>query len=321
MKALITGIAGFSGGHLSRLLLDRGYEVAGIEVAESDNSLLPDHLKGIKIYEGDLRDEVIIAKALNDFKPDILFHLAAQTSVKLSFESPLETFSVNVIGTLILLETISKMDFPLKTLVVTSSEIYGRLEASECPVTEDHPLRPINPYAVTKASVDLMAYQYFKAYAMPIYIARAFSHSGPGQKTVGVLSDWAFQAAKIDLGLAQEVIKVGNIDVQRDYTDVRDVSKAYLDIIEKGRPGEAYNVCSGKGYYLRDLLEKYKKFTDKEIKISVDQSRLRPVDIPILIGSNAKIKNDVGWHPEIAIEDTLHDAFTSWREKLLEEVK
>jgi GDP-4-dehydro-6-deoxy-D-mannose reductase len=320
LKALITGIAGFAGRHLTEYLKSRGDEVAGLENGDPDEvSPFAKQFK-VKVYAGDLRDEHILSKAIKQFSPDTIFHLAAQTSVRTSFENPLETFSVNIIGTLVLLETISKMETPIKTLVISSSEVYGRLEPNEYPVKEDHPLKPINPYAVSKATVDLMAYQYFKAFGMPIHIVRAFSHSGPHQKTVAVLSDWAMQVAKIDLNLSQPTIKVGNTNVTRDYTDVRDVVKAYTAVVEKGKPGEPYNVCSGIGYKLNDLLFKYQGFTSKKIDVIIDQSRMRPVDIPILIGSNDKIRNDTGWNPTIPIDITLRDTFNFWREHLAQEI-
>jgi GDP-4-dehydro-6-deoxy-D-mannose reductase len=320
MKALITGICGFVGGHLTRLLLSRGHEVVGLDVGDRE-SAFDLGTREVKVFKGDLRDEDVISKTLTEFKPDTVFHLAAQSSVKLSFENPFETFSANLIGTLVLLETISKLDMPVKTLIISSSEVYGRLKPEECPVTEDHPLQPINPYAVSKASVDLLAQQYFLAYRMPVYIARAFSHSGPGQKTVAVLSDWAFQIAKIDLGLSPAQLKVGNTKVQRDYADVRDVVKAYVDIIEKGKAGKPYNVCSGKGYKLSDLLDKYRSLTDKEVEVATDKSRMRPVDIPILIGSYERLSADTGWKPTIPIETTLSDSLKFWRDHLAEEVE
>ncbi len=320
MKALITGICGFVGGHLTRLLLSKGYEVAGLDSFERGSAIDPE-TKEVKVFKGDLRDEDAVSKAITEFKPDTLFHLAAQSSVKLSFENPFETFSANLIATLVLLETLSKVDARVKTLIISSSEVYGRLEPKECPVTEDHPLRPINPYAVSKASVDLLAHQYFMAYKMPVYIARAFSHSGPGQKTVAVLSDWAFQIAKIDLGLTPPQLKVGNTSVQRDYTDVRDVIRAYVDILEKGKAGTPYNVCSGKGYKLSDLLDKYRLLIKKDVEIISDKSRMRPVDIPILIGSYQKLATDTGWKPAIPIETTLSDSFKFWHHHLVEEVE
>ena len=320
MKAFITGIAGFAGRHLTEYLRGRGDEVAGLEIEETDEIAELVKTQGLKVFYGDLRDEEKLAKALKQFKPDIVFHLAAQTSVRFSFENPLETFSVNIVGTLVLMETISRVDLPLKLMVISSSEVYGALTPEECPVAEEHPLKPINPYAVSKATIDLMAYQYYKAYNMPVYIARAFSHSGPWQKTVGVLSDWAFQIAKMDLGFSQPILKVGNMNVKRDYSDVRDVVKAYVDIVEKGKPGEPYNVCSGRGYQLSELLDIYRGLTSKEIIIEPDKSRMRPVDIPILVGSNNKIKRETGWSPSIPIETTLRDTFNYWREYLHEEV-
>jgi GDP-4-dehydro-6-deoxy-D-mannose reductase len=320
LRAFITGIAGFAGRHLTGFLLNRGDEVTGIEPEESDDVNLLAKAHGVKVVTGDIRDEQLLTKTLKQFKPDIVFHLAAQSSVRLSFENPQETFSINTMGTLNLLEAITKADFPIKTLVITSSEIYGPLSPKEVPVAEDHPLRPVNPYAVSKAAVDLMAYQYVKAYNQDIYIARAFSHSGPWQKTVGVLSDWAFQVAKIDLGVTPPTIKVGNMNVKRDYTDVRDVVRAYVAIVEKGKPGEPYNVCSGIGYQLSDLLDKYRRFSGKEINVIIDQSRMRPVDIPILVGSNEKLKRDTGWSQTIQIDTTLKDIFDYWREYLAEEV-
>lgn len=319
MKALITGIRGFVGGHMAKLLLSRDHEVAGLDTDDKEFDIEIEGEK-IKTYNGDLRDEDVVSKALDEFKPDYIFHLAAQSSVKISFENPFETFSVNLIGTLVLLETLSKADFPVKTLIISSSEVYGRLKPEECPVTEDHPMRPINPYAVSKASVDLLAYQYHQAYQMPVFVARAFSHSGPGQKTVAVLSDWAFQMAKIELGLSPPKIKVGNIKAQRDYTDVRDIVRAYVDIIEKGQPGKAYNVCSGKGYQLSELLEKYRKMVKKDLEVVSDKSRQRPIDIPILIGSNERLKKDTGWEPEIPIETTLADSLKFWHQRLVEEM-
>ncbi len=320
MKTLITGIGGFVGCHLTRYLVLNGHEVAGLDYAGIE---LPDdfkHYKNFKVYDGDLRDEKIVTEVINDCKPDTIFHLAAQSSVKISFENPTETFSVNLFGTLNLLESVSKLDYEVKTLIVSSSEVYGQLKPEECPVDEDHPLRPINPYAVSKAAVDLLAQQYFKAYKLPIYIVRAFSHSGPGQKTVGVLSDWAFQIAKIELGLAPPVLKVGNLKVKRDYTDVRDIVRGYMDVMEKGKPGKPYNICTGVGYELSELLEKYKNLAEKDIEIQEDQSRMRPVDIPILTGSNKRIKNDTGWAPEIEINATLADSLKFWRERLVEEI-
>lgn len=315
-KILITGVNGFVGAHLISLLKAKGYGILGLDAKiETDGkSAKPGESgeDGVELIECDLRDSALLEEIVTENNPEIIFHLAAQSSVKLSFENPSETFSINVIGTVNLLEAASNLEKPPKVLLVSSSEIYGQLKPEEVPVKEDAPLKPVNPYAVSKATVDLMAYQYWKAYDLPVYLVRAFSHSGPGQRTVAVLSDWAFQTAKIELGLRPPQIDVGNMDVTRDYMDVRDTVRAYCDILEKGKPGTPYNVCSGTGYKLGDLLDIIISFSSKKIDIVPDPSRLRPVDIPILIGSPAKLKQTTGWQPRIKIEKTLRDLFDYW---------
>ena len=309
-KVLITGISGFVGSHLVELLLDRNYEIAGLDIVDDiEERTIP---RDIKIYSCDLRDEQEVNQVINSFLPDLIFHLAAQTSVKLSFENPADTFSINVNGSLNIFEAVSKLETPPKMLFISSSEIYGQLKPEQIPVTEETPLMPVNPYGVSKAAVDLMAYQYFKVYNLPVYWVRAFSHAGPGQRTVAVLSDWAFQTARIELGISAPEIKVGNIEVNRDYTDVRDTVRAYVALIEKGSPGQPYNTCSGKGYRLSELLDIIVSLSSKKIKIVSDPSRLRPVDIPILIGSPEKLKKDTGWQPKIKIEQTLKDIYEYW---------
>lgn len=325
MKVLITGIKGFVGSHLVELLFNKGYEVAGFcptdDIAEKPSGAYRALPRGVKVFKGDLRDEEQVARTINTFSPEIIFHLAAQPSVKLSFENPANTFSVNIFGSLNILETVSGIKTPPKTLLVTSSEIYGQLKPEDMPITENFPLAPVNPYGVSKATVDMLGYQYYKAYQLPVYLARAFSHSGPRQRTAAVLSDWTFQTAKIELGLSAPQIKVGNLDVTRDYTDVRDTVKAYLVIIERGNPGQPYNVCSGKGYQLKDLLETITSFCSKKIKVVSDPSRLRPVDIPILIGSPKKIQTDTGWVPDIKIEKTLRDLYDYWIDHLTPQIE
>jgi len=309
-KALITGINGFVGYHLTDKLLKDNFEVVGLDIVdEAEHRKIP---RDIKIYSADLRNDQEVGQVINDYSPDVIFHLAAQSSVKLSFEDPAETFSININGTLNILETLSKSETPPKVLIVSSSEIYGQLKPEQVPVKEDSPIEPVNPYAVSKAAVDLMAYQYHKAYKLPVYWARAFSHAGPGQKTVAALSDWSFQTARIELGITAPEIKVGNLNVTRDYTDVRDTVEAYMAIIEKGNPGQPYNVCSGKGFKLSELVNTIIAFSSKKIKVIPDPSRLRPVDIPILIGSSDKLKKHTGWEPKIDMQKTLHDTYDYW---------
>ncbi|MCD6163000.1 MAG: GDP-mannose 4,6-dehydratase [candidate division Zixibacteria bacterium] len=318
-RVLITGINGFVGKHLTDYLLANNYKVTGFDL----NNDMEDRIisRDIKIYTGDLRDEQEVAKVIKNISPNLIFHLAAQSSVKLSFENPVETLSINLIGSLNILEAVSKMETPAKTLLITSSEVYGQLKPDQVPVTENHPFEPVNPYAVSKAAVDLLAYQYYRAYKLPIYWARAFSHAGPYQRTVAVLSDWAFQTARIELGLSAPEIKVGNLDVTRDYIDVRDTIQAYIAILLNGKPGQPYNVCSGKGYRLSELLDIITSFSVKKIKVIPDPSRLRPVDIPILIGSPEKLKKNTGWQPKIEMDTTLRDIYNYWIEYLTPQIQ
>ena len=324
-RALITGCDGFVGHHLTRLLTDMDYDVIGYDIADSSGaqSARSDEDRSLDITRitGDMRDETKINEVIEQHAFNLIFHLAAQSSVKLSFENPAETLAININGTLNILEAISKLDTPPKVLIISSSEIYGQLKPDQVPVSENSPMLPVNPYAVSKAAVDLLAYQYRKAYGLPIYWARAFSHSGPGQKTAAVLSDWAFQTAKIELGLSVSEIKVGNMEVTRDYTDVRDTVRAYYSIIENGTPGKPYNVCSGQGYRLADLLNTIISFSSKKIEIISDPSRLRPVDIPILVGSADRLQADTGWRPEILIEKTLRDLYDHWIDYLTPQIQ
>lgn len=310
---LITGINGFVGHHLTKLLAEKGFEIVGVDMEiENSGKDLKEFSPDIELINADLRDEHKVDEIFNKYEFYSVYHLAAQSSVKLSFENPAETFSINVNGSLNLLETISRLESPPKILLISSSEIYGQLRPDQVPVGEDFPMKPVNPYAVSKATVDMLAYQYWKAYGLPIYWARAFSHSGPGQKTVAVLSDWAFQTAKIELGLRPPELAVGNMEVTRDYADVRDVIQAYYMILEKGKAGEPYNVSSGNGYRLDDLLGIITSLSSKKIEVVSDPSRFRPVDIPILIGAPDKIKADTGWQPKINIEQTLKDLYEYW---------
>lgn len=314
MKILITGIYGFAGAHLANYLSDRGHQIGGFCLeTDIDTGAIPE---SVKIFIGDLRQKDRVAEVISSFNPDRVVHLAAVSSVKFSFDYPAETFAINITGTQNLLEAIARQKKPAQTLLVSSSEIYGQLGPNDVPVSETALLAPVNPYGVSKAAVDLMGYQYFKSYGIPVYRIRAFSHTGPRQSTQAVISDWAKQVATIELGKAPAEIKVGNLNVIRDYTDVEDVICAYESIFEKGRPGEAYNVCSGIGHRLDTLLEQLIGFSTRNISIKIDQSRFRPVDIPVLIGSPQKIKSDTGWEPRIDINSTLKKVYNYWHKIL-----
>jgi GDP-4-dehydro-6-deoxy-D-mannose reductase len=314
VKILITGIYGFAGAHLANYLASQGNQVAGFCLeTDIDNGAIPD---SARIFKGDLRQKDRVSEVISDFNPDRVVHLAAVSSVKFSFDNPAETFAINITGSQNLLEAIAHQKKPAQTLLVSSSEIYGQLGPNDVPVSETALLAPVNPYGVSKAAVDLMGYQYFKSYGVPVHRIRAFSHTGPRQSTQAVISDWAKQVATIELGLVPAEIKVGNLKVIRDYTDVEDIVRAYEAIFEKGRPGEAYNVCSGIGHQLDILLEQLIGFSARKITVKIDPSRFRPVDIPILIGSPQKIKSETGWEPRIDIHSTLKKVYDYWHKTL-----
>jgi GDP-4-dehydro-6-deoxy-D-mannose reductase len=314
MKLLITGIYGFAGTHIAADAIRQGHQVAGFCLeSDIDRGAVPD---SAEIFTGDLRQADRLAEVIAAFNPDRVIHLAAISSVKFSFDNPAETFAINITGTQNLLQAIARQKKPAQTLLISSSEIYGQLGPNDIPVSESALLAPVNPYGVSKAAVDLMGYQYFKSFGIPVYRIRAFSHTGPRQSTQAVLSDWAKQTALIDLGKAPAEIKVGNLNVIRDYSDVEDVVRAYDSIFEKGRPGEAYNVCSGIGHQLDILLETIIDFSSRKIAVKTDPDRFRPVDIPILIGSPQKIKADTGWEPRIDIRSTLEKVYNYWHKTL-----
>jgi GDP-4-dehydro-6-deoxy-D-mannose reductase len=318
MKILITGIYGFAGSHIANYLCQQGHQIAGFCLeSDIDRTAIPE---SIEIFTGDLRQPDRLSEVVAAFDPDRVIHLAAVSSVKFSFDNPAETFAINITGTQNLLQAIARQKKPAQTLLVSSSEIYGQLGPNDVPVSETALLAPVNPYGVSKAAVDLMGYQYFKSFGIPVYRIRAFSHTGPRQSTQAVLSDWAKQTALIDLDKAPAVIKVGNLNVIRDYSDVEDVVRAYESIFDKGRPGEAYNVCSGIGHQLDILLEIIIGFSSKKIAIKIDPNRFRPVDIPILIGSPQKIMADTGWEPRLDIRSTLKKVYNYWHKTLTSNV-
>ncbi|HEX7400633.1 MAG TPA: GDP-mannose 4,6-dehydratase, partial [candidate division Zixibacteria bacterium] len=237
------------------------------------------------------------------------------SSVGESFSQPLPMIENNIRGTLYLLETIRLLDRPIRILVVGSSDVYGIVKPKETPIKENRPLLPVSPYGLSKTAADLLAYQYFKSYGVYAIRARSFNHTGPRQRTGFVIPDFASQIAKIEKDLIPPVLKVGNLSSQRDLSDVRDVVQAYVWLMGKGKAGEAYNICSQKAYSIERLLNILCSLTKKRIRVEKDRKRNRPAEIPILWGSNTKIRKATGWKPKIPIEKTLKDTLDYWRRK------
>lgn len=318
-RALITGISGFVGSHLAELLLAKGFEVHGIVRWRSKTENIDDFKEKLILHDGDMTDLSSLIKILKQVKPDYIFHLAAQSFVLSSWKSPGQTLYNNVIGTSNLLEAITSLkgnDFNPVVQIAGSSEEYGLVLPNEVPIKETNPLRPLSPYGVSKVATDMLALQHFRSYGIKTVIARAFNHSGPRRGDVFVCSTFAKQIAEIEKGKRKLIIFHGNLEAKRDFTDVRDVVKAYLLAVEKCKPGEVYNICSGKAYSMKEILSMLLSLTDVSVKLKKDPERMRPSDVPILLGDCSKFKKATGWKPTIPFKKTLEDLLNYWRERV-----
>ncbi|HYX26231.1 MAG TPA: GDP-mannose 4,6-dehydratase [Thermoanaerobaculia bacterium] len=318
MRALITGITGFAGSHLAEYILA---EQPGVEVfgtfrwrSRMDNV---EHLDGrIKLVEADLRDYTSMHQALAVSRPDVVFHLAAQSFVPSSWNAPSDTLVTNVTGQTNLFEAIRALKLDPVVQIACSSEQYGLVHPEETPIKETNPLRPLSPYAVSKVAQDFLGYQYFQSYGLKAVRTRGFNHTGPRRGQVFVTSNFCSQVAAIELGLQEPVIRVGNMEAIRDFTDVRDMVRAYWLAVTRAKPGEVYNIATGHGIHIREMLDLVLSFSRVEVKTEVDPARLRPSDVEILIGDSAKFRADTGWEPKIPFEQTVRDLLDYWRKVL-----
>jgi GDP-4-dehydro-6-deoxy-D-mannose reductase len=314
MKVLITGITGFTGSHLAEYLLQLGgIEVFGIERWRSRRDNI-DKIEGkIRLHECDIRDASSVMEVVRVVKPDRIFHLAAQSFVVSSWSAPAETLSTNIIGELNIFEAVRQVNINPFIQLAGSSEEYGLVKEDELPIRETNPLRPLSPYAVSKVGQDLLGYQYYKSYGLKVVRTRAFNHTGPRRGEVFSESNFAKQIARIEKGLQEPVVSVGNLEARRDFTDVRDIVKAYWLALEKGEPGEVYNICTEHDLSIRELLDILLSLSDKKIDLRQDSKRLRPSDVPVLRGDCSKFKKQTGWKPTISIKESLRDLLEYWR--------
>ena len=255
-----------------------------------------------------------LSDVLGAFAPDYIVHLAAQSSVALSWKNPALTIDVNVKGAANVLEAIRALPKKPRVLLIGSGEQYGHVREGECPIGEENALRPGNIYAATKVCQDMLGKIYADAYDMDVMMVRAFNHVGPGQHPMFVVASFCKQVAEIEAGLCAPSLKVGNLSAKRDFTDVRDVVRAYTLLLQKGRSGQVYNVGSGKAIAISALLENIVSLSPSEISVEVDASRLRPVDIPVIEADISKLQQDTGWQPEIPLAKTLADTLCYWRQ-------
>ncbi|MGE5234090.1 MAG: GDP-mannose 4,6-dehydratase [Acidobacteriota bacterium] len=318
MRALITGITGFAGSHLAEYLLAEhpDVEVSGILRWRSRMDNIAQIEGKVRLLECDLRDATSVYRMLEQSRPDVVFHLAAQSFVPTSWSAPAETLSTNILGQTNIFEAVRELALDPVIQIACSSEEYGLVLPDEVPIKESNPLRPLSPYAVSKVGQDYLAYQYFQSYGIKAIRTRGFNHTGPRRGEVFVTSNFARQVARIEAGLQEPVIRVGNLDSVRDFTDVRDMVRAYWLAATKGRPGEVYNIASGSGITIRALLDKLLALSKIAVKVEVDPARLRPSDVVTLIGDCSKFRADTGWEPRIPFDRTLADLLEYWRERV-----
>ncbi len=315
-KALITGIAGFVGSHLSELLLAQGYEVYGLRRPRTRMDLIESIASKLHLEDADLLDSHSLYTMISRIKPDVIFHLAAQSFVPTSWVSPSVTLEVNIVGSANLFEAVRQAEIDPVIQIACSSEEYGLVHEDELPIKETNPLRPLSPYAVSKLAMDYLGYQYYESYKVRIVRTRGFNHTGPRRGDTFAESTFAKQIAMIEKGKQEPVIQVGNLDSKRDYTDVRDMVRAYVVSTEKCDPGEVYNICTGKAILMSDMLKLLLSFSKIKPEIKPDPSRMRPSDVPVLIGDNSKFVAKTGWKPEIPFEKTMEDLLNYWRERV-----
>ncbi len=317
MRILITGIAGFVGRHLIKYLTTEGnHEILGIDL-NFKNFNLDNYSGKIELLEADLTDRQRILSIIKKFKPQQIYHLAAQSSVSYSWDNPVETFRINVFGGINILEGLKIFCTRCRILMVCTAEEYGEIDNRDKAIDENFRIYPKNPYAISKAALDFFSSVYYSAYKLPVYISRSFNHIGPGQSERFVASDFARQIAMIENGSQDPVISVGNLQSQRDFLDVRDAVKAYDYIINRGSEGQVYNVCSGKGQKISDLLDTLISLsTRSDIKVKIDKSKFRAIDVKVMYGDNSKLKAQTGWTSQYSIETSLKDTLNYWRQNI-----
>jgi GDP-4-dehydro-6-deoxy-D-mannose reductase len=318
MRALVTGITGFVGGHLTEHLTAQGDFVVGISASGRWPIGLEEIGRSVLIEPFDLAgtDDPGLADLLARQRPEAIYHLAAQANPQASVADPRGTWALNLGGTLTLLEAVKASGLRPRVVIVGSGVCYGNPAPEFMPVREDCPLRPNNPYSASKAAADLLGVQHYLAHGTDVVMARPFNHAGPRQSSTYVLSVLARQVAEVEAGKKPRV-EVGNLDIVRDFTDVRDVVRGYRLLATRGAPGEIYNLGSGVGTKLADALEFLRSKATVPVEIYVDPARVRPVDQPLLVADPSKLRAATGWAPAYSIEQTLTDMLDYWRAAIL----
>ena len=309
MRALVTGAAGFVGSHVVRALRQEGHEVTGTALTVED--AVRSEAKGLAPC--DVRDASAVEAIVRNTRPTHVFHLAAQSSAALSWRDPHLTYEVNVTGTHHLLDAVRRHSPEARVLVAATSDEYGIVDPESCPIDESAPLRPVSPYAASKVAEEWVGRMFHEAFGLQVVVTRAFMHIGPGQPPSFATADWARQIARAELGLQAPRVSVGNLELAREFGDVRDVTAAYMAVIDAGVAGEAYNVATGEPHKLREALDVLTCRASVDIDVVVDPAKIRPADPPLLTGSSAKLERLTGWKPVHRFEDTLSAVLDYWR--------
>lgn len=320
MNVLITGIDGFVGSHLAEALLkDDRVRLSGIVHPGSSSHHIDDLLPKVSVHRLDISDLRAVREAVRSCAPEAIYHLAGQAFVPLSIQEPYGTFQTNITGTLNILESVRGLPDKLvrrcRVLVVSSGEVYGAVSRSALPVHEEEPLRPANPYAVSKAAADLIAQQYRTAFNVAVVVARPFNHLGPRQSDLFVGSALAKQIAEISLRKREPELLVGNLEPRRDFTDVRDVVDAYIRLLDGDRQYGVYNVCSGRSVRIGDLLEMFRAASGVSVKIVSDPKRKRSAEVQDIVGDASRLRAETGWRPSVPLEETVRDLLRYWEGK------
>ena len=312
-KGLVIGAAGFVGSYLVREMRENGMEAHATKLPHESLGDI-----GAAVYDLDIMDRDAVTALLFEVRPDYIFHLAAQSSVGLAWKKPGLTVDVNIKGSVNVMDAVRELFYKPRVLLIGSGEEYGHIEPGETPIRETNLLRPGNIYAATKACQNMIGNIYSRAYDMELVMVRAFNHIGPGQASMFVVSDFCRQVAEIELGVREPVMKVGNLAARRDFTDVRDVVRAYVRLIELGKAGETYNVGSGRARAIRDILDLIVSMSPARIRVETDPNKLRPVDVPVIEADITRLRDLTGWSPEIPLEQTVRETLDYWRETLSE---
>lgn len=311
-KALIIGAGGFVGSYLIDCLHNEFHmdvyatKLKGTELSHPS----------AQVYDLDILSKEDLVELLYNIRPDYIFHLAAQSSVSVAWKNPMMTIDVNIKGSVNVMDAVRELYYKPRILVIGSGEEYGHIKEGETPISEETVLRPGNIYAATKACQNMIGSIYAKAYDMEMMLVRAFNHVGPGQAPLFVVSDFCKQTAEIEKGMKEPVIHVGNLSARRDFTDVRDVVRAYALLVMKGTAGETYNVGSGNAMAIQDILDMIVGMSSADIAVEIDKNKIRPVDVPVIEADITKINRETGWKPVISIEQTIRETLDYWRTKI-----